>query len=179
MKNTSSRQQSILNLLLEKKDLTVAEIQQSEGISMATAYREIQSIVMQGLAAKTVGGITRNQKTPGNCFHCGRDGSPRESFIIEKKDGSRANACCPHCGLLAIKERNDINSAMTIDFFYGTLLSASQAWYVINSSIAPCCRPSVLTFADPTDAQRLTQAFGGEVTSFPEALEKIKNLMEL
>ncbi len=179
MKILSPRQRTIVNLLAQKGDVRVEEIEQNLNISKATAYREIQWLSSQGYAAKTPGGLSRMTAAPGNCLQCGRESNPRAAFLAERKDGSQFSACCPHCGLMALTHRTDILSAMTTDFFYGTLLNAAHAWYVLNSRISPCCQPSVLSFASLSDAQGLVQGFGGELANFTDALEKIKTLTQL
>lgn len=179
MKNLSPRQQAILTLLAQQENLSIEEIQTNTHISQATAYREILALTRQGFAAKIPGGLSRVAATPGNCLQCGRKGNPNAAFLLEKKDGHKFSACCPHCGLMALTHRTEILSAMTTDFFYGTLLNAANAWYVLNSSVSPCCQPSVLSFSNRNDAESFVRGFGGEVADFPGALDRIKTLTEL
>ena len=179
MKTLSARQRKIINLITQKGDLSVDEVQEALGVSQATAYREIQALIQQGLAAKIPGGVGRIEQDTTRCVHCGRESTPRMAFFIEPKDGARLSACCGHCGLMALANRTDIRSAMTPDFFYGTLLNAANAWYALNSSVCPCCQPSVLSFASQADAERFTASFGGEVADFASAQNKVRTLMQL
>jgi DeoR/GlpR family transcriptional regulator of sugar metabolism len=177
MTNLTPRQREIIKLVNQKGDLTVEQLRETIDISQATAYREIQDLAQMGLVNNISGGISRVENSPKRCVQCGRENNPRTVFLIEQNDGEKLAACCSHCGLMALAKRTDISTAMTTDFFYGTMLSASQAWYVLDSSVSLCCRPSTLSFSSADDAQRFVQGFGGEMVNFTEAQEKIKEKM--
>lgn len=177
MRNLSSRQREILQRLTQKGDLAVEEIQAELGISQATAYREIQELTQMGLAAKIPGGIGRKETSLSHCIQCGRENNLRTNFLIEKNDGQRFAACCSHCGLLTLSRQTDVSVAMTTDFIYGTMVNVKQAWYVLNSKINLCCRPSLLSFSDLGDAQRFKQGFEGEVLDYASAQKKIQEMM--
>lgn len=68
---------------------------------------------------------------------------------------------------------------MTPDFLYGSLLNAVQAWYVLESSVAPCCQPSVLAFDSKPDAERFAAGFGGQVCDFSTARAQTAHLMHI
>jgi DeoR/GlpR family transcriptional regulator of sugar metabolism len=176
MNNLSARQREIVKLINEKGNLSVDELRQEMGISQATAYREIQDLTQLGLVNKVSGGVSRVQSSAQRCMQCGRENTQRTTFTIELTNGERHVACCAHCGLIAIAKHASLNTAMTLDFIYGTLINASQAWYVLNSEVNLCCRPSTLTFSNRADAERFTQGFGGEVLSFSDAQQKMKEM---
>jgi Fe2+ or Zn2+ uptake regulation protein len=179
MKNLSPRQREIINLLSQKEYLSAAELQERFEISQATAYREIQSLVEQGYAAKTPGGIGQSEQDTGKrCLQCKREAKPSLAFIIETSGGQKSTACCAHCGLMAL-EHQPVASAMATDYFYGTIINAAQAWYVLESQVAPCCSPSVLTFASQEDASRFAAAFNGKLADFSQARQHNTNLMRL
>lgn len=179
MKNLSPRQQKILELLTQKGDLTIAQIRQSTSISQATAYREIHALVQAGVAQKTLGGLTLPEPSADLCLHCRRPINLRLVFHLELSDGTRHAACCAHCGLLALQHLTAARQVMTSDFLYGSLLNAAQAWYIIESSIAPCCQPSVLAFDSQPNAERFAAAFGGLVCDFPTAQKQIIEAMSM
>jgi DeoR family transcriptional regulator, copper-sensing transcriptional repressor len=179
MKNLSPRQREILDLVTRKGDISVEEIQQAVGISQATAYREIQALAQADLVAKTPGGIGRMDVSDRHCIQCDQENNPRTAFHIEQTSGEKFSACCPHCGLMALSSRTDIRIAMTPDFFYGTMLNVRDAWYVVESAIGLCCRPSVLSFSQRADAERFVQGFGGSALDFVSAQNKISELMAL
>ena len=177
MNNLTSRQREILKLVNQKGDLSVEELRQVIDISQATAYREIQDLAQMGLIRKVSGGISRVESSPQRCVQCGRENNPRTSFMIEQLDGEKLVACCAHCGLLTLAKRTNISTAMTTDFFYGRLLNASQAWYVLNSTVSLCCQPSTLTFSNAVEAKNFTLGFGGEAMDFNEAQKQVKESM--
>jgi nitrous oxide reductase accessory protein NosL len=80
---------------------------------------------------------------------------------------------------MALSSRANIRTAMTPDFFYGTMLNVRDAWYVVESAIGLCCRPSVLSFSQRVDAERFVQGFGGSALDFVSAQNKIKEMMSL
>ena len=179
MKNISPRQRAILDLVTQKGDISVEELQRAVGISQATAYREIQTLAQADLVAKTPGGISRMDMFTKKCIQCGQENNPRTAFHIEQTGGEGFTACCPHCGLMALRSRTDFQTAMTPDFFYGTMLNVRDAWYVVDSAIGLCCRPSVLSFSQHVDAERFVQGFGGAALDFVSARNKISELMVL
>ena len=179
MQNLTPRQREILKLVTEKGILSVEEIQQALGISQATTYREFQTLVRLGLAAKAPGGIRQIEVPLSHCIQCRKEINFRAAFFIEQVDGKQASACCPHCGLMFLSRRTDISTVLATDFFYGTRLNARQAVYVLGSSVSLCCYPSVLSFSSRVDAQRFALGFGGEVMDFVGAQNKVDKLMAL
>jgi DeoR family transcriptional regulator, copper-sensing transcriptional repressor len=177
MKNLSPRQHEIVRLVTEKGDLSIEELRQIINISQATVYREVQELVQLGLIAKVPGGVSRIKISPAGCVQCGRENNQRTVFLIEQSDGEKFSACCSHCGLMTLAKNTNVSIAMTTDFFYGTMLNASQAWYVLNSDVSLCCRPSILSFSNLEDAKRFVKGFGGEVLDYPSAQDKIKEMM--
>ncbi|MCX6081357.1 MAG: DeoR family transcriptional regulator [Chloroflexi bacterium] len=177
MNNLTPRQREILKIVNQKGDLSVEHLRQEIEMSQATAYREIQDLTQMGLINKVSGGISKVESSPQRCVQCGRDNNPRTSFMIELTDGEKLVACCAHCGLMALANRTNIKTAMTTDFFYGRLLNANHAWYVLNSRVSLCCQPSTLIFSNPEDAKQFTLGFGGEAVDFSEAQQKIKEMM--
>lgn len=178
MKNLSPRQREIINLFKQKLDVSALDIQLALNISQATVYREMQNLVKLGYAQRIPGGISRIEPaTPDRCVQCHRQTNPRLAFALALKNGQAISACCAHCGLLALHQRDDVTSAMTADFFYGTMLSASQAWYVLESVVGPCCHPSVLSFANRVDADRFAGAFEGRVVDFTQARRETYSMM--
>jgi hypothetical protein len=177
MNALSPRQEKILELVNKKGSVTVDEIQQIMEISQATAYREIQALIQNGAATKIPGGLRRAESNLARCLQCGGELNARLSFLIEKRDGTQYNACCAHCGLMAINVLSDINTAMTADFLYGTMLNVRQAWYVLHDEIGICCTPSVLCFSKQEDAKRFVKGFGGSVVNFVDVQKMIKEKM--
>ena len=177
MKQPSPRQQEILNLIKQKDNLSVEEIQKAVNISQATAYREIRELAQMGFAVKTTGGISRIENSSMRCVQCKGETNARTVFIIELNDGEKLSACCSHCGMMALASNKSVKTAMTADFIYGNMLNVIQAWYVLNSNVVLCCSPSIISFSSRDDATRFSNGFGGEIMNFSSAHKSINRMM--
>ncbi len=177
MKNLSPRQREVLNLLMRNQHLSPQDLQTSFNISKATAYRELDALTQLGLAQKIPGGIARLENTHGEgCLQCQRGIHARLAFTLHMADGTQKKTCCPHCGLMALATHPSA-SAIATDFFYGTIVNANQAWYVLQSMVAPCCSPSVLSFTSRDIASRFAQAFNGTLADFSQARQHNQRLL--
>lgn len=177
MKNLSPRQHEILKLLKRNQRLRAHDLQTTFNISKATAYRELEALTQLGLAQKIPGSIASlGNAHAGDCIQCGRAIHAGLAFTLQMTDGHQVKTCCPHCGLMDIETRPGA-SAITTDFFYGTIVNANQAWYVLESMVAPCCSPSVLSFASHEIASRFAQAFNGTLADFSQARQHNHRLM--
>jgi hypothetical protein len=183
MQTLTDRQQKILERLESNQSLSIEEIERDFGVSIATAYRDIQVLVKTGLALKTTGGVKLAKpiglpKPVEDCFFCGGTVQNRSAFVIQMEDGNQNRACCPHCGLLALK-RPGAQSAFSNDFLYGKLVNARQAFFVFGSRISLCCEPSVLCFATEEDAYSFQLGYGGEILDLPQALARMQESIHL
>jgi hypothetical protein len=167
-----------MQVLAESGAVDAEKIQQALGISQATAYREMQALKRQGLVEKVPGGICLPPtRSPEGCLQCGKENNPRLVFTIHTQSGIRLQTCCAHCGFLSLKQPLHPESIMTADFLYGTMLNATQAWYVLHSRVAPCCAPSALAFGKEEDALSFAQAFGGQVYPYAQAQAQTQKMM--
>jgi DeoR family transcriptional regulator, copper-sensing transcriptional repressor len=179
----TERQTQLLEWLQMRHSALIEEIEAQFGISSATAYRDAKTLVEAGLAVKTNGGIklfppSGKPGQTGKCDFCGAMVDERTIFIIQMGDGSRQQACCPHCGLLALMRPGAV-SALASEFLYGRMINARQATYLVQSSISPCCEPSVLCFANEDEARRFQLGFGGTLCNLDEARTRISSIMNL
>jgi DeoR family transcriptional regulator, copper-sensing transcriptional repressor len=177
MKKPSPRQHEIFNLLKRNQHLRAHDLQTAFNISKATAYREMEALTQLGLAQKIPGGIASLENVHADgCIQCGRMIHAGLAFTLQTTDGYQLKTCCPHCGLMALETRPTAG-AITTDFFYGTIVNANQAWYVLESMVAPCCNPPVLSFASRDIASRFAQAFNGTLADFSQARQHNHRLM--
>jgi nitrous oxide reductase accessory protein NosL len=59
------------------------------------------------------------------------------------------------------------------------MINASQALYLLGSSVNLCCGPTVLAFANEEEAQHFQLGFGGSVYPMEAAIQELKKLMKL
>ena len=145
----TERQQQLLGYLLTYRSISMETIRKQFRISAATAYRDVQALVQAGMAVKISGGVklylpsNTSPEPTGNCSFCGKVINTRTLFIIQMQDGSQRNACCPHCGMMALGQPG-VHSALAIDFLYDRLINVRQAVFLLESSVSVCCQPSVI-----------------------------------
>ncbi len=107
-----------------------------------------------------------------HCSICGVLPEKRLDFTVHTTDGTRAVACCPHCGLLLVRRLGaQVQSAVTFDFVTRQPVNARAALFVLESTATPCCAPSLLAFARREDAARFQAGFGGRLATFEQAIE--------
>jgi DeoR family transcriptional regulator, copper-sensing transcriptional repressor len=183
MPNLSDRQQQLLDLLHSRLKISTEEIKRTFSVSAATASRDIHALVLAGEAVQTGHGIKLAPPTDPivqerKCYYCGGIVNDRTVFIIQMEDGSQRNACCPHCGLMAIDQPGTQN-ALVRDFIYGRMVNAHQAVYVLGSTVSLCCEPSVLGFLNQEEALRFQNGFGGKIFTFEAVLLELKDSLKL
>jgi hypothetical protein len=101
-------------------------------------------------------------------------------YTITMKNGEQKVACCPHCGISAhLLHAEQVAMALTADFLSGRLHSAQHSFFVMGSVAAPCCKPSMLTFADEEMAKRFQMGFGGTIGRLQQALTFLEKDMRL
>lgn len=171
------RRQTILQWLREQKDLSIEELVNRLGVSTMTVHRDLDHLAKEGLVQKSYGHVAlveaRAEPAAGGsatCALCGNAVPHRSAFIAQASNGVQIHACCPHCGLMLLKEHPKVYSALTRDFIYGRMVDVMHATYVVESRVLLCCVPGVLCFASTEDATSFAQGFGGIVMTFEEAL---------
>ena len=183
MQILTDRQQQLHDWLQIQGSASIAEIEKHFAISSATAYRDARTLVDAGLALKTKRGVKLAQPVEFShlgtkCAFCGGAINERASFVIQMQDGSQRNACCPHCGLMAL-DQPGVASAIACDFLYGRMINARQAAFLLESTVNLCCEPSVLCFASQEEAQNFQKGFGGTICTLDEAEARLAEIMTL
>ncbi len=167
------RQNLILQQLARSGSLSIEDLCQTFEVSPMTVHRDLDALARDGLVVKVHGGVALaeqvSEKRPsGRCGLCDRAVEGRTAYTIILENGTRQTACCAHCGLLLLEDAKAV-SVLATDFLYGRTINAAQAVYLLESAVAVCCQPSVLTFASADDAQRFQKGFGGQVMAYSEA----------
>ena len=93
-------------------------------------------------------------------------------FLVTLEDGKQVAYGCPHCAFSAL-EPAKLAKAQATDFMSRSLIEASRAFYVKDSSYGECCF-YWLTFASKQHALNFAKGFGGEVLTYDEALKASK-----
>ncbi len=179
------RKERILDILREKKEITVKELSNIFNVSEMTIYREIKELEKEGVIKRKHGSILINpqDKNPTvnvpSCPVCSKPITRSHPYKIEV-EGKTIETCCEHCGLMMHKKLEDKEvSALTYDFITENPISALNAYYVVGSSAIPCCSPSVIPFASKEYAEKFQKGFGGKVMTFLEAYNEIVNNMQI
>ena len=181
MPTLTDRQQQLHAWLEIQGSASITDIEEHFTISAATAYRDARALVDAGLALKTKRGVRLAQpvefsRQETKCAFCGGAIPERASFVIQMQDGSQRNACCPHCGLMAL-DQPGVVAALACDFLYGRMVNARQAAFLLESTVSLCCEPSVLCFASQEEAQSFQKGFGGTICTLDEAEARLAEIM--
>lgn len=172
----AARRQQILDWLEEEGSLSIRELETRLDVSHMTVHRDLDNLAGQDLIRKVRAGAIPIQrqdaqrKIQQNCAMCAGRISMRSEFIIMRKGDAQVRACCPHCGILLLSNKAEKKSALARDYLYGRMVDVYQANYVIASDIQLCCVPTILCFANLSDAEKFSHGFGGQVMDFSEAL---------
>src|SRR5512141_696440 len=103
----TDRQMQLYELLQTRQRISTEEIKTHFAISSATASTHIPSLVLAGMAVKASHGVklVRPEDAPFHgtkCSYCSGNLQERTVFMIQMEDGTHRNACCCHCGLMAL-----------------------------------------------------------------------------
>jgi len=179
MISLNERQNRLLEWLKGRPAVSLEEAQAFLGVSTPTVYRDARVLQQAGLARKN--GQRLAYAPPDeekSCLICHGDVNERSAFTLYLQDGSRRRACCPHCGLMALR-RFEVASALTPDFLYGRMVNVKQAVFLLNCSVGLCCEPPALCFASREDALNFQKGFGGQVGSLEDALAWVHDAMQI
>lgn len=169
-----NRQSQIIAWLRKEASLSVKELARRLNVSTMTVHRDLNKLATAGHVEKVHGGAVLAADSSLSpqpvCSLCTGSIRERTACLITLVDGAQRRACCPHCGLLMLRDATNVGAALINDFLYGRRVNAFQAHYVVESSVTLCCVPSILAFASPTDAARFQRGFGGTLKSFDEAI---------
>ncbi|NPA57864.1 MAG: DeoR/GlpR transcriptional regulator [Aquificae bacterium] len=181
-----NRKEKILEILKEKKEISVKELSRIFNVSEMTIYRDIRELEKEGEIKRKHGAVLLNEKENtesllvDTCPICDKPITRAYPYRITVENYKVIEACCEHCGFLLHSKYEDKKvSAITYDFITENPISAINAWYVVGSSAVACCSPSVIPFASKSDAEKFQKGFGGEVMDFINAYNTIVNNMNI
>lgn len=173
------RQNRIKNLIQDKSNMKISELSLELGVSEMTIHRDLKPLIEDGIIIKTFGGITLVRDKPndnaGECVFCSRGINERLAYRLILPNNKIEMTCCAHCGLLRHRQLGaEVLQAICHDFLNQTTISASLAWYVMDTSVhMGCCQPQVLSFELQEHADKFVKGFGGKVYTYSEAMEVV------
>lgn len=123
------------------------------------------------------------------CQICRRPMHDATSYFVTLGNDHEVELCCPRCGLRFQTGRNDVAETEVADYPSGQRIAASEAFYVVGSSVHPCCSeadilkdrsgieyertwdrclPSVIAFRSEEDAGNFRDRHGGRILNYGE-----------
>lgn len=198
----TERRKNLIAMIQDKGGLSLKEITEQFDVSKMTIHRDLDVLESRGLIRRIFGGAvpaedvkstvpaTETSALPvrmihpvqpmDTCLVCLRPVTQHLLYGLTLATGEQCLACCPHCGLSAhLRHKENITSAMTADFISGRPHPAHRSFYLMGSSAAPCCTPSILSFENEAQARKFQSGFGGNVGSLQEALDYLECEMTL
>ncbi|WP_306465034.1 DeoR family transcriptional regulator [Virgibacillus salexigens] len=177
------RQNRIKELIYQKKNLKIADLSKTFGVSEMTIHRDVKTLEKEGIITKTFGGISLIHHQPStneDCVLCNRKMNERLAYRLILENNTIEMTCCAHCGLLRHRQLGDqVMQAICHDFFKQTTIGAQIAWYVMDTSLhMGCCQPQLLTFEWKEHADKFVKGFGGRVYTFQDASDALFRKMD-
>lgn len=180
------RQNRIKALVMNRHNMKISELSKELQVSEMTIHRDLKPLIKSGIIIKTFGGISliANEQTEvdgtNSCVFCSRTVDNRQAYRLILANNHIEVTCCAHCGLLRQQQLgDDVIQVLCHDFLKQTTISATSAWFVMNTSIhMGCCQPQVLTFQWKEHADKFVKGFGGNVYPFQEATEVLSQKMK-
>ncbi|MFN3309738.1 MAG: DeoR family transcriptional regulator [Anaerolineales bacterium] len=171
----NQRQRLLLERLSTQEVLTIADLAQELSVSKMTIHRDLEALQQAGLILKRHGKIFATAKLRGedatHCQMCNRNIAAQNLFTLLTREGRKISYCCPHCGLLAYGCRQDVWQSLATDFLHGHVISAWQAYFLVEPGLQICCSPSVLAFASEEEVKRFQKGFGGRIETLQAAID--------
>lgn len=193
MKNTQRRRE-ILEIIERQGGISVGEIAEHFRVSKMTGHRDLEYLEGKGSIKRIFGGAVlaaspttaglmagredhANEGT-GSCSICKRMPLQNLRYLLVLQNGEQRMACCPHCGISThLVLRDQIAIATAADYLTGSPHPVSRSCFLLGSSAAPCCHPSILTFEDLEMARRFQAGFGGTLGRLEDAMVFLQEQM--
>ncbi|PLX88834.1 MAG: hypothetical protein C0618_03395 [Desulfuromonas sp.] len=175
----TQRHTRIINLLASSGTLSVQHLAQQLGTSRMTIHRDLKQLDQEGQLRRFHGGaIALNCASPQQstplCPHCLSAPLPHQSCQAASGPYTGNRFCCPTCWLGGLCSDPTPPYGTVTDLISSRTLSAADATFLINSSAAPCCEPSILTFLQESDAIAFRAGFGGVLGRLADAIEFLR-----
>lgn len=173
-----TRQREILLLLDKESGVSAGDLAARFQVSRMTIHRDLRSLLKRGLLVRIRGGAVTKRVVQttnlGRCSVCERELLPHQSTELHRANAAPAVVCCAACGLRQFIVRPGAHQILVGDQISGQMLPAEDAYFLINSLAAPCCKPSLLSFASEHEVALFQAGFGGSIARLDEALEFLR-----
>ena len=183
--NSIDREQKILEYLKAHGSASIQELVEEFGVSNMTIHRDLNKLAGTGQIQKKHGGAilpnaaNKLAEDTSVCAMCGKPVSQRTVFIVKLDNGDELRACCSHCGLMLQSRSQNIWQSLTVDYLYGHIISAGQAYYLVGSEVSICCVPSILAFGSSAEAEKFQKGFGGQILSMNDTAHYLHGMMHM
>ncbi|MFD1426843.1 DeoR family transcriptional regulator [Kroppenstedtia sanguinis] len=181
----SERQEQIYQMVQEEGHVKIRDLSNKFAVSEMTIHRDLKLLTEQGLVKKIFGGVQileqPKEAQQNQCVYCHKPVSNggKLTYQLILPNNQIEVACCAHCGLLRHEQLGgDVLQALCHDFMTNTTISATAAWFVMDTSLQMgCCEPQVLTFGNQNYAENFVKGFGGVLFNFEEATKRVVQVM--
>jgi DeoR family transcriptional regulator, copper-sensing transcriptional repressor len=186
--NSSLRRKRLYEFIRQQKSAVLQEMLPLFSVSKMTIQRDLVMLESLGLVRRIFGGaisveslesrpVPLSASSVESCLTCLRPVTIRFVYSLSFSNGAQFYACCPSCGLMAhLRYRENVTSAMAVDFLSGRPHLAHRSFFLFGSEAAPCCSPSILTFESEESARCFQAGFGGEIDTFEQILDRLKQM---
>lgn len=179
----ADRHRRILELVEDSGSVLVSDLVDQFGVSRMTINRDLDHLAGSGVVTKVYGGAMSTTE-PGDapsqgCAMCGMEIGSRTAMTLFHEDGTQAQACCPHCGLMLLSQHPDVTAALAQDFIGGQMVNIRSATFLVAPDLTVCCVPTVLCFEERGHAERFKQGFEGTLMTWDEAQADVRDHMTL
>ncbi len=175
--NRSERHAQILDLLNQQAGASAGELARLFKVSRMTIHRDLRDLQRRGHLQRIRGGAAftgvKDAVSDGVCPSCGQDLLPHLGAEVIGPEGKKESYCCAACGLMHVLASPQ-DQLLVRDQISGRQLLAAEAYFLVNSLAAPCCRPSMLSFAREEEVSMFQDGFGGTPARLDEALEFLR-----
>ena len=178
------RRKIILQLATTNGGISVRELTERFQVSRMTIHRDIQMLDRTGQLKRIHGGALPGappEQVQGEalCSACHTEVKHHQRYLHRRPDQQQTFYCCASCGLKAQLRQPEPGEYHATDLISGKSVPAENAYFLIRSSAAPCCQPSILTFADELEAANFHSGFGGALGRLPETLAFLRTAQNL
>lgn len=184
--NGKDRRKLINRLAITRGNLSVSELTKHFGVSRMTIHRDLKVLEKAGDVKCIHGGAVPVRAVPitaekKSCNSCYEPILPHQRYLLQKPNQRQETFCCACCGLKAhlMQKSSASGTFYATDMISGKRLLAKDAFFLIRSSAAPCCQPSILSFAGELEAATFRSSFGGVLARLNETLDFLRTEQSL